>query len=111
MLRAAGAEVAHPSVVTGAAVDAGVVAVVGVGAGSPFVVVVADAARAPSSEPPHDATVTAAMPSSATPATARQTRREVTFVGSVDFVMRALDNSRVKLSSSARHSSMSDELS
>jgi hypothetical protein len=111
MFRAGAGEGAHPSASAGAAVDAGGVAVVDVGSASAFVVEVAGAARAPSSEPPHDTTPMAAMASRATPATARQTRRDVELVGSIGFVMRALDNLRVKLSSSADHSSVIDEAS
>ena len=110
MLRDTAGEDAQPAAVTGVAVDAGAVAVVDVGTDRDSVVDVdfaefVDAARAPSSDPPHDATATARIASSAQSAITRATRVTEVMVF-VRFFIRALDDLHMKLSSSARHSCM-----
>jgi len=111
MFRDTAGEVAQPAAVTGVAVDGGAVAVVDVGAGCCCVVGVdlaefADVARAPSSELPHDTIATAMIASRAQNAITRD-KPPAEMMDMVRFVMPALDDSRVKLSSSARHSCMS----
>src|SRR5436190_13485166 len=87
-------------------VDAGVVALVEGGSRRGWVVDAADAARAPSSEPPHDATVIATTARSAATTSAREVGFLEDNTDIVGFFMPTLDDSRMKLSSSARQSSM-----